>query len=66
MIYNKLKNKSMLIVAHRLSTVKNCDIIIVMDNGEIIETGTHRQLLAKKGNIISFGKCSKVILKRER
>lgn len=49
MIYNKLKNKSMLIVAHRLSTVKNCDIIIVMDNGEIIETGTHRQLLAKKG-----------------
>ncbi|TYQ17854.1 UNVERIFIED_CONTAM: ATP-binding cassette subfamily B protein [Acetivibrio alkalicellulosi] len=49
MIYNKLKKKSMLIVAHRLSTIKNCDVIIVMDNGEIIEKGTHEELLQMKG-----------------
>lgn len=49
MIYNKLKNKSMLIVAHRLATVKNCDVIIVMDEGSIVEQGSHEELLALRG-----------------
>ncbi len=49
MIYNKFKNKSMLIIAHRLSTVKNCDKIIVLENGEIVEEGTHYELLEKQG-----------------
>ena len=49
MIYNKFRNKSMLIIAHRLSTVKNCDEIIVLDNGEIAEQGTHEELLGKQG-----------------
>lgn len=49
MIYNKFRNKSMLIIAHRLSTVKNCDEIIVLDNGEIAEQGTHEELLEKQG-----------------
>lgn len=49
MIYNKLKGKSMLIVAHRLATVKNCDNIIVMDQGSIVEQGSHEELLALKG-----------------
>jgi ATP-binding cassette subfamily B protein len=49
MIYNKFRNKSMLIIAHRLATIKNCDEIIVIDKGEIIEKGTHEELLEMKG-----------------
>lgn len=48
-IYNKFKNKSMIIIAHRLSTVKNCDKIIVLENGKILESGTHIELLKKEG-----------------
>ncbi|MCW3462591.1 peptidase domain-containing ABC transporter [Chitinophaga nivalis] len=43
------KGKTVVIVAHRLSTVKNADNIIVLQKGEIIEQGTHRQLAAAKG-----------------
>lgn len=43
------KGKTVVIVAHRLSTVKNADGIIVMDKGRVAETGTHEQLLARKG-----------------
>lgn len=49
MIYNKFKKKTMLIVAHRLATVKNCDKIIVMDKGHIVEQGTHEELFERKG-----------------
>lgn len=49
MIYNKFKKKTMLIIAHRLATVKNCDEIIVLDKGEIVEQGSHEELLAKQG-----------------
>ena len=49
MIYNKYKDKSMLIIAHRLATIKNCHIIIVLDKGEIVEQGTHDELLSQKG-----------------
>lgn len=49
MIYNKFRNKSMLIIAHRLATIKNCDEIIVLDKGEIVEQGTHEELLKQKG-----------------
>ena len=37
------------IIAHRLSTIRNADLILVMNGGDIIESGTHEQLLAKKG-----------------
>lgn len=43
------KNKTVIVVAHRLSTVKNADKIVVMDNGEITEEGTHSELILKKG-----------------
>ena len=43
------KGKTSFIVAHRLSTIKNADTILVMDKGRIIEIGNHDQLLAKNG-----------------
>lgn len=43
------KGKTVVIVAHRLSTVQHADNIVVMDNGKIIEEGTHKELTAKKG-----------------
>ena len=39
----------MLIIAHRLATVKNCDEIIVMNQGEIVEQGSHEKLLERQG-----------------
>ncbi len=43
------QNKTVIVVAHRLSTVKNADKIIVMENGEIAEEGTHTELTLKRG-----------------
>lgn len=46
---NFIKGKTAIIVAHRLSTVKNADNIIVLENGEIVEQGNHSELTAKRG-----------------
>lgn len=43
------RNKSVVIVAHRLSTIRNADNIIVLDNGKVEEQGSHKELLAHKG-----------------
>ncbi|HEK6067085.1 TPA: SAV1866 family putative multidrug efflux ABC transporter [Staphylococcus aureus] len=43
------KDRTTLIVAHRLSTVTHADKIVVIENGHIVETGTHRELIAKQG-----------------
>ena len=44
-----IKGRTSIVIAHRLSTVKNADIILVVDDGKIVEQGRHEELLAKKG-----------------
>ena len=44
-----MKNRTSFVIAHRLSTIKNADLILVLKDGDVIESGTHEELLAKKG-----------------
>jgi ATP-binding cassette subfamily B protein len=54
MIQNNLntiyKGKTSFIIAHRISSIKDCDLILVLEDGSIIESGTHKELLDKKGH----------------
>jgi ATP-binding cassette subfamily B protein len=46
---NLMKNKTSFVIAHRLSTIRNADLILVMDEGNIVEQGTHKELIKKNG-----------------
>ena len=46
---NLMKGRTVFVIAHRLSTVRNADVIMVMEHGRIIERGNHEQLIAAKG-----------------
>ncbi|WP_249028901.1 ABC transporter ATP-binding protein [Tannockella kyphosi] len=49
-----MKARTTFVIAHRLSTVRNCDEIIVLEDGQIIESGTHQQLLEKQGKYFNL------------
>ena len=49
-----MHGRTVFVIAHRLSTVKNSDVIMVLDKGRIIERGTHDDLIAQKGNYYSL------------
>lgn len=53
---NRLTGMTVIIIAHRLSTIMRCDRIFVMDKGEIIDSGTHRQLMNRKGKYYDLWK----------
>jgi subfamily B ATP-binding cassette protein MsbA len=49
-----MRNRTTLVIAHRLSTIENADVILVMDQGRIIERGSHKELIEKKWSIRSI------------
>lgn len=53
-----MEGKTSFVIAHRLSTIKNADQILVMEQGAIVEMGTHDELLQKTGTTINYIKRS--------
>jgi ATP-binding cassette subfamily B multidrug efflux pump len=49
-----MKHRTSFVIAHRLSTIRDADLILVMNEGQIIEHGTHAELLAQRGFYFSL------------
>ena len=48
-MHSIMQGRTSIVIAHRLSTIRDSDLIVVMEHGEIAESGSHEELLAKKG-----------------
>ena len=48
-MHSIMQGRTSIVIAHRLSTIRDSDLIVVMERGEIAESGSHEELLAKKG-----------------
>mgnify|MGYP000654536013 FL=1 len=57
-----MEDRTTFVIAHRLSTIRNADAIMVLENGEIIERGTHEELLKKKGRYLNCIRDSKNLI----
>ena len=52
-----MAGRTSFVIAHRLSTIRNADLILVMDNGDIVEQGTHEELLQLGGSYAQLYNC---------
>jgi ATP-binding cassette subfamily B protein len=48
-IKRRMQNRTSVIISHRVSSIQHCDLILVLDNGQVMESGSHEELIAKKG-----------------
>ena len=48
-IFKAMEGRTTFVIAHRLSTVRNADMIVTIEDGSVVETGTHDELIAKNG-----------------
>ncbi|KAK9491115.1 P-loop containing nucleoside triphosphate hydrolase protein [Lipomyces doorenjongii] len=60
------KNRTTIVIAHRLSTIKDADSIVVMSHGQILEMGTHNELLAKQGEYSELVKAQQIEMLKEK